>query len=322
MSTADALVVVESERSEGKRWASLADRLNPNRAAFDPAFKAEWSTMGKKQRKRVIAEDRRQIQELKSRAAKNPLPFTADPDDHCETSPGAYTHISPLLRLIAKRLGKSPSKLEIYDPYFCAGGMVKHLETLGFDRIHNKAEDFYKVLAEKRVPIHDVVVTNPPYSADHFERMLDFLRANGKPCLLLLPDHFSRKECYRTAEGTWFHSVFLTPPERYHYWTPEGLRPEEDKKKSKHRNVFLGNRNSPFSSHWFISLAPLLSKEQLLSLPPSELELPSGCKLHGEITDAESAAPAFRGVVGDDSDDGERVQRKKRRRKEKKATNS
>jgi hypothetical protein len=44
MSTADA--VLESERSEGNRWASLADRLNPNRAAFDPAFKAEWSTMG------------------------------------------------------------------------------------------------------------------------------------------------------------------------------------------------------------------------------------------------------------------------------------
>lgn len=120
MSTADGAAVVDSERSEEKRWASLADRLNPNRAAFDPKLKAEWSTMDKAKRKRVIAEDKRNIQEFKSRAAKNgPLPFSADPDDHCETSPSAYTHIAPLLRLIAKCLGKSPNALDIYDPYFC-----------------------------------------------------------------------------------------------------------------------------------------------------------------------------------------------------------
>jgi hypothetical protein len=195
---------------------------------------------------------------------------------------------------------------------------VKHLGALGFDKVYNKAEDFYKVLAEKRVPKHDVVVTNPPYSGDHFDRLLNFLHANGKPFLLLLPDRFSRKECYRAAESTWLHAVFLTPPERYHYWTPEGLRPEEDKKKRKHRNLVLGSRNSPFSSHWFLSLAPLLSKEELLSLhQPSELELPSGCKLHGEVTEAEGAVPTFRGVV-DDSGGGDGPQSKKRRQKKKK----
>jgi hypothetical protein len=37
-----------------------------------------------------------------------------------------------------------------------------HLGNLGFANVVNPCEDFYKVIAERRVPPHDVLVTNPP----------------------------------------------------------------------------------------------------------------------------------------------------------------
>jgi hypothetical protein len=36
---------------------------------------------------------------------------------------------------------------------------------------------------------YDVLVTNPPYSADHKERALGFCLASAKPWLLLLPNY-------------------------------------------------------------------------------------------------------------------------------------
>ena len=101
-------------------WASLADRLNPSRSAFDPAFKEAWKTMPKSERKKIIAQDKKNIAALKKRGTTN-LPFEAEPGDHCETSPLAYSHIVPVLKLIAKAIGKESSSLQIYDPYYCAG---------------------------------------------------------------------------------------------------------------------------------------------------------------------------------------------------------
>ncbi|CAK9094913.1 6-methylsalicylic acid synthase (6-MSAS) (Arthrosporol biosynthesis cluster protein AOL_s00215g283) [Durusdinium trenchii] len=37
--------------------------------------------------------------------------------------------------------GKSPKKLRIYDPFFCAGSVVKHLAELGFPKVYNKCEE-------------------------------------------------------------------------------------------------------------------------------------------------------------------------------------
>ena len=37
-----------------------------------------------------------------------------------------------------------------------------HLRNLGFASVINPCEDFYKVIADGRVPLHDVLVTNPP----------------------------------------------------------------------------------------------------------------------------------------------------------------
>ena len=233
--------------------------------------------MSKSERKRIISEDRKSIQALKSRGTANPLPFTADPDDHCETSPAAYKHIAPVLNLIAKALNKEPCDLQIYDPYYCAGGMVHHLNQLGFKNVYNKCEDFYASIAQEEVPAHDVVLTNPPYSGDHFDKLLKFLQSNNKPALLLLPEHFFAK--LKSFDYSAKKFCFMTPPERYHYWTPDGMRPEHDekdkdetnndskkRKKKQHKNLVLGSRNSPFASHWFICMEPLMSNASFVSM--------------------------------------------------------
>ena len=306
--------------NDTKRWASLADRLNPNRPSFDAQLKANWKTMSKKQRKQIIKEDKIAIAALKSRGTSQQLPFAAEEDDHCETSPVAYTHIAPILQLIANRLDKKPCDLLIYDPYYCAGKMVDHLNKLGYNNVYNKCEDFYDVISKNQVPTHDVILTNPPYSGDHFHKLLTFLQNNNKPALLLLPEHFSKnKSTLYKAENF----CFLTPPERYHYWTPEGMRPmqkeEGSKKRKQHKNLVLGSRNSPFASHWFISLEPIMSNDTLISLVDDgkdDVKLVDGCRLYRKEEDI--IPTTFKGTaVEKDIDTDERNKKKKKRRRRK-----
>jgi hypothetical protein len=335
-----------------RRWAPIADRLNPNRAAYDPKFKATWNTMSKAQRKRVVQQDRKTIRALKERG-KTQLPFTADPDDHCETSSIAYSHIAPLLEYLASQKSSTTKALQIYDPYFCAGGTVQHLQSLGFEKVYNQPEDFYQMIATGKVPPHDVIVTNPPYSGDHLDRLLTFLKDNGKPFFLLLPDHFAQRPSYVSASTTWLQNslVFLTPPQRYHYWTPKGRRRDNDNattaatttttkvpkdpvkgnnnettttttaKKRTHSNLFLGTRNSPFPSFWFISLEPVLKRKTLIKAftrtrsgdddvdeghnddeKTKRLQLPAGCLLHKDLNAAKAAEQSFRGGAGEEAD--------------------
>jgi hypothetical protein len=270
--------------------------------------------MSKKEKKKIISEDKKAIAALKSRATSQSLPFIADSDDHCETSHVAYMHVAPILSYIATRIGRecSSSTLKIYDPYYCAGTVIQHLAKLGFQNVYNKPEDFYQVIQEQRLPHHDVVVTNPPYSGDHFERLLKFLCDNDnnndkkkKPALLLIPEHLSKKKSIQQYLDKFF---FLTPPERYFYWTPEGLRPNEEKeddvndgedvtnnkkqkkkknKKSRqHKNLMLGSRNSPFVSHWFIRTDPVVPKEEMISLiERGEIQLVDGCNVYSRQED-------------------------------------
>eukprot|EP00579_Thalassiosira_antarctica_P018091 CAMPEP_0201941462 /NCGR_PEP_ID=MMETSP0903-20130614/47184_1 /ASSEMBLY_ACC=CAM_ASM_000552 /TAXON_ID=420261 /ORGANISM="Thalassiosira antarctica, Strain CCMP982" /LENGTH=298 /DNA_ID=CAMNT_0048483535 /DNA_START=226 /DNA_END=1122 /DNA_ORIENTATION=- len=281
--------------------------------------------MTKSQRKRIISADRKAILAFKSRGTSAVLPFQADPDDHCETSPLAYTHIAPLLHFIAGRLGKKPCDLEIYDPYYCAGGMVRHLNKLGFQKVHNKCEDFYEVVSQKRVPSHDVVLTNPPYSGDHFDRLLAFLEDNDKPALLLLPEHFSKSRKSSSSNDSNDKFCFLSPPERYHYWTPEGMRPalglDEKKRKKQHRNLVLGSRNSPFASHWFVCMSPVVTNDSFVSLVKNggEVQLVEGCCIHNK---QESILPtAFKGTIVQSTGEENNGGKKKRRRRNKKQTN-
>jgi len=324
MATASSSTNADNEQSQQpQHWSSIADRLNPNRAAFDKEFQQRWKTLSKGERKKMLAADRTKIKALKERGHQE-LPFEAETEDHCETSPTAYGHIIPLLQVLAKQLDKDPAQVRIYDPYYCAGGTIQHLTALGFPQVYNKAEDFYKVVADQQVPEHDVVVTNPPYSGDHFDRLLTFLEQNQKPFLLLLPSHFTKRPAYQKAPSYVTQNlVFVTPPERYHYWTPEGRRrprPNDKETKRKHRNLHLGSRNSPFCSYWFVSFMPLLSRKKVLKLYRRQggIELPEGCTLHGQEVSVEGAQQAFRLSKQDSTDSGKDKPTKKRRKGKKK----
>lgn len=58
----------------------------------------------------------------------------------------------------------------------------------GFEDVYNKEEDFYEKIATGTVPDFDVLVTNPPYSSNHMERIVDFCAALDKPWLMLVPN--------------------------------------------------------------------------------------------------------------------------------------
>lgn len=84
-----------------------------------------------------------------------------------------------------------------------AGSVISKLGSLGFKKVTNRCEDFYATIAEGCVPAHDVVVTNPPYSADHMERILRFCsQQNGTtPWLVLMPHFVYTKNYYENALG-------------------------------------------------------------------------------------------------------------------------
>ena len=50
----------------------------------------------------------------------------------------------------------------------------------GFLNVYNQPEDFYKTKVK-----YDVLVTNPPYSAQHVERLFRFVAESQKPSCLL-----------------------------------------------------------------------------------------------------------------------------------------
>lgn len=267
-------------------WAPLADRLNPMRKAFDPSFKQQWDAMSKKQRKKLQQHDRQTIAAMKERGRTIQHAFTPDPNDHCETSPLAYRHIAPILQLVAAALNKPPTSLRIWDPYYCAGSVQRHLRAVGFPLVHNMNEDFYKVVASGKLPEHDVLVTNPPYTADHVERFIRFAVRNRKPWFLLVPDYFAHRLNYAPALGA-VRPVYLCPRERYHYWTPDGLREERNVK--GHRNLALGRRTSPFVSYWHIHLSGTLDRDGLLAKQPGALGLEEGVRLFDTAGDVATA---------------------------------
>jgi len=209
------------------------------------------------------------------------LPFQANPDDHCETSPAAFRHVVPLLRLLATRLGKSAETLRIYDPYFCSGASRRHLAALGFPNVHNFCEDFYAIQKEGKVPEHDVVVTNPPYSEDpdggpnHICKLFKFLSRDRKPFLLNMPEYVASARYYHKRFAQIGRArypkrgappVLLCPAKRYHFWSPLGARPEHEIKPSMHAEPALGVRLSPFVALWYIDLMPLVERMELLEL--------------------------------------------------------
>eukprot|EP00873_Tetraselmis_striata_P018643 jgi/Tetstr1/438907/TSEL_027415.t1 len=175
-------------------------------------------------------------------------PFAVnDDDDHCETSPEAYADVEHILGKLADKLGKTRAELKIYDPYFCTGQVVNHLGQYGFADVYNRCEDFYQVIANGEVPEHDVVVTNPPYSADHMEKIIRFCTEQAKPWMLLLPNYVYMKDYFEPALRAGPKPVmafYIAPTQRYYYWSPKGMSRDNPK-------VRGDGRTSPFISFWY-----------------------------------------------------------------------
>ena len=263
-----AAVEAVLEALKDRTAGTLSDRLNPTHSKFDGALKGAYKQFSKRHRALIVARDR-EVQAGFDAAVDaqcpDSHPFPVNADDHCETGPDAYGDVATLLHLLAGRLGKTPATLSIYDPYFCAGGVKRHLASEGFTSVYNKCEDFYAVVEAGEVPPHDVVVTNPPYSGEHVDKLLRFCRTNGKPFLLLMPNYFCAKPYYTTALGGGEAAdsmLYLCPKKRYNYWTPKGLRNSE-KVQGQHKGAGGAFRTSPFVSFWYLDLAPVVPTKAL-----------------------------------------------------------
>jgi len=170
------------------------------------------------------------------------FPFQVDAADHCETSLEAYQHLIPFLDLFAHSIGKSRSTLLIYDPYYCAGKMKSILAGFGFTHVYNECEDFYEKISSQTIPEFDLLVTNPPYSSTHMEKLLNFCVTFKKPYALLLPNFVYTKPYYAELK---LKSFFLVPKLRYSYLPPKWVDGGSTAlSKGK-------NKTAPFHSFWY-----------------------------------------------------------------------
>jgi hypothetical protein len=104
-----------------------------------------------------------------------------------------------------------------------------------------------------------VLLTNPPYSGDHFRKILEFCGRSEKPWLLLLPNFVCRKTYYQPSlglsedgpeDGKKEKPLFLIPdPTRpYRYWAPGRAGFEERAKGT-----------TPFETFWYVHFKGLCS---------------------------------------------------------------
>uniref|UniRef100_A0A6U6BWP0 Uncharacterized protein n=1 Tax=Guillardia theta TaxID=55529 RepID=A0A6U6BWP0_GUITH len=173
------------------------------------------------------------------------FPYEIDDADHAETPAEAYADISHVLEYVAGILKKDNNTVKIYDPYYCNGSVKKRLMRQGFPNVYNEREDFYKAIEDKRIPSHDILLTNPPYSGDHPERLMNFISRTKSPWFLLMPNWVYTKDYYKDLILNKACSsnppFYYIPKKRYTYWTPPWL----------HSSQF-GVSTSPFPSFWYI----------------------------------------------------------------------
>lgn len=194
--------------------------------------------------------------------SKNDFPFPTDPDDHCESPFESYKHIEPILTQIAKlnkKSNKEKDELRIYDPYYCNGLVKQNLAQMGFTNVYNECEDAYKTWDDSDTtqpyPENiDLLITNPPYSGDHIERLMEHVSTShhmeGKPWCLLMPNYVHKKEYYKKTidkykkGGNCIQPFYLVPKKRYVYLPPKNFREKKDSDVHK--------KSSPFVSMWYI----------------------------------------------------------------------
>ena len=56
-----------------------------------------------------------------------------------------------------------------------AGRAAAQLSALGFETLINLKRDFYADIENGRTPSHHVLLTNPPYSGEHKEKLFSYI---------------------------------------------------------------------------------------------------------------------------------------------------
>lgn len=179
-----------------------------------------------------------------------------DEADHCETSVSCYEDLCGLLDAFCDYFGKSRATLSIYDPYYCNGGVIERLASLGFHNVYNRLEDFYERIEKSSLPDYDVLVTNPPYSASHMQRLVEYAQTSTKPFCLLMPNFVYTKDWFsKTLTGSSLSCLgkvemayILRPSLRYEYLPPSWVRADTGStavRKSK-------QTTAPFFSFWYV----------------------------------------------------------------------
>jgi len=205
-------------------------------------------------------------------AAVPDFPYPVDPDDHCETPLEAYRDIAPLLSQLAGTINPNnkQQQLRIYDPYYCNGAVVQHLQTLGFPNVYNRKEDCYARWNNSNnnnsLLVYDVLVSNPPYSGNHIERLIRYLtcplssnQSRDRPWFLLLPQWVHKKDYYVRAMAQHRITPFYLVPRhgrRYVYRPPPQFRSK--------RASDVHQQTAPFVSLWYCWGGSPARNEQLV----------------------------------------------------------
>eukprot|EP00960_Hanusia_phi_P037835 753143-Hanusia_phi.AAC.3 len=184
-------------------------------------------------------------------------PFEHDPADDCETSFQAYCDIAPFLIKLAQRLGKQKKDLCIWDPYYCAGKVKEHLRKLGFCNVHNNNEDFYSLKPEQYPP-YDVLLTSPPYSRNHIEKILAFASNCNKPWILLMPQYVITS--YSSGSQSHTYIMHITEEEKIIriHWVRDGKCPKGDECVFLHGEVD-SSAQLPVTSKGVVPVTPFKS---------------------------------------------------------------
>ena len=104
-----------------------------------------------------------------------------------------------------------------------------------------------------------MLVTNPPFSGNHVERLLEFCQQHSKPWLLLVPSYTHQKQYYASLLGGAKHRPFFAvPKKRYYFWSPKGANRNNPK-------VRKDGRTSPFVTLWCGKIAVQLACMMLQS---------------------------------------------------------
>ena len=195
--------------------------------------------------------------------SSSPHPFPTVALDHCETPQLAYEHLNEFLRIYLRENTKDRTPTRIWDPYYCDGSMKRIFEDLGFpsDMILHENKDFYKLIATPdTIPHHSMLVTNPPYSDDHIDRLLEFCItrevSHEVPCCVLLPNWVSRRPTYsstvvKPALAAQYEIFYLTSAQPYTYTMPSWVSSND-----RPGHVLDDGHTTPYLSSWYIFVPP------------------------------------------------------------------